>query len=158
MAVFCFLSQKNKETRYISKGGVDVKKLLSIVLIIVVILSTFSFCFVSTAIGESDAESQIVPRFSTISSYSVTFNISGLTASINIRLNSSYTTNLKIIAKLQKETSSGYEVVETWTASKTSAVTVSLSETKIINPLNNYRLRIEFVADEENIVIFRDPT
>lgn len=135
------------------------KKVLSIILCIVIIFSVFSIGLTSNAITDNESiENEVMPCFATIDSYIITFDISGLIASVDVRLVSSYYTNLSISAQLQKKTSSGYETVKTWTASATSDISLALSGTKTINPLNEYRLRIEFVADQENIVIFRDPT
>lgn len=50
-----------------------------------------------------------------------------------------------------------YEDVETWTATKTSSVFVGLSDSKIINPFSDYRIRVTFTADQESIVVFKYP-
>lgn len=56
--------------------------------------------------------------------------------------------------ELQKEKSSGYETVETWTDSKTGTY-LSMSESRNINVLSNYRLKITFNAGGETQVVYR---
>ena len=124
---------------------------------IVLLLSVFSFGFVTSATYGDNEECVIMPCWTSIDSYSAALDISGLTATAYVTLNSMYMTNLKITVQLQKETSTGYEDVKTWTASRTSDVSVTLSESKLINPLNDYRLRITMTADEETIVVFKYP-
>ncbi len=131
------------------------KKFLSVLMAMILMMSFFSFSFISNAIENDNSESIIMPRWATISSYSVGFEVSGLTASFNASLNASYYTNLKVVVQLQKETSTGYKDVETWTASRTSDVTITCTGSKIINPLNNYRIRVTYTADQESIVVFK---
>ena len=133
------------------------RKAISVLISIILVLSVFSFCFVSSAIEENNTKNEITPRWTSISSYSAVLDINGLTATADVALNSSYYTNLKITAQLQKETSTGYEDVKVWTASKTSGIHLGLNESKLINPLNDYRLRITMTADEETIVVFKYP-
>ena len=131
------------------------KKATSVFMAIVLLLSVFAFETISNAKNENASE--VMPRFASISSYSTNLDISGLKASIAVSLVPIYTTNLKIVVQLQKETSTGYEDVETWTATKASGVYLSITESKIINPFNDYRLRVTFTADKESIVVFKYP-
>lgn len=120
-------------------------------------LSVFSFGFVTNATENENSDSIIMPRWTSINSYTAGMDISGLTATVSASLTAGYKTNLKIVAQLQKETSTGYETVATWTETESSNVFVSLSETKLINPLNDYRVRFTFTADQESIVVFKYP-
>ena len=133
------------------------KKLLSILMVLALMLSAFSFSFVSNATENDDDESVIMPRWTTISHYTAGMDISGLTATVSASLTAGYKTNLKIVAQLQKETSIGYETVATWTETESSNVFVSLSETKLVNPFSDYRVRFTFTADQESIVVFKYP-
>ena len=153
--VFRFFVTKGRIYMIYNKRGESVKSFLSVLMSLVLLLSGFSFCFITNAFEEGGTENEIMPCWTSIDSYSVVLDINGLTATAYATLDSSYYTNLKITAQLQKETSTGYEDVKTWTVSKTSAVTITLNESKLINPLNDYRLRVTFTADQESIVVFK---
>ncbi|WP_298654032.1 hypothetical protein [uncultured Eubacterium sp.] len=56
--------------------------------------------------------------------------------------------------ELQKEKSSGYETVETWSESKTGTI-LSMSESRNINVLCNYRLKVTFTAGNETETIYK---
>ena len=56
--------------------------------------------------------------------------------------------------ELQKEKSKGYETVETWTSSKTGTV-LAMSESRNINVLCNYRLKVTFTAGKETEVVYK---
>lgn len=56
--------------------------------------------------------------------------------------------------ELQKKKSKGYETVETWTASKTGTI-LTISESRNINILCNYRLKVTFTAGNETEVIYK---
>lgn len=133
------------------------KKILSVLMAVALFISVFSYGFMTSAKVSNDIENEIMPCWTTIDSYIVGLDISGLTASFNASLNSSYYTYLKVVVQLQKETSTGYETVETWTTSRASDVTITCTGSKLINPLNDYRIRVTFTADEESIVVFRYP-
>lgn len=133
------------------------KKVLSIFMVISIMLSVFSFGFVTNAIENENTDNTIIPRWTSISKYTAGMDISGLTAYVSASLSPGYETNLEIVAQLQKETSTGYETVKTWTVTKASGHYISLDESKLINPLNDYRVRFTFTADQESIVVFKYP-
>lgn len=56
--------------------------------------------------------------------------------------------------ELQKEKSKSYETVETWTSSKTGTL-LSVSESRNINVLCNYRLKVTFTAGKETEVVYK---
>lgn len=62
--------------------------------------------------------------------------------------------NLKINMELQKEKSSGYETVKTWTSSNTG-ILLTMSESRNINILCNYRLKVTFTAGSETQVMYK---
>ena len=59
--------------------------------------------------------------------------------------------------ELQKETSSGYETVETWSAFESSGTYVSLEETKVINIFADYRMKVTCIAGNEQHVTYDYP-
>ncbi len=133
------------------------KKVISLLLVIVLVMSSFSGMLISSAVEGNNSENEIMPLWTSINSYTAGMEISGLKANFSTSLTAEYATNLKIVVQLQKETSTGYEDVETWTATKTSSVFVGLSDSKIINPFSDYRIRVTFTADQESIVVFKYP-
>ena len=56
--------------------------------------------------------------------------------------------------ELQKEKSKSYETVETWTSSKTGTV-LAMSESRNINVLCKYRLKVTFTAGKETEVVYK---
>ena len=56
--------------------------------------------------------------------------------------------------ELQKEKSKSYETVETWTSSKTGTL-LAMSESRNINVLCNYRLKVTFTAGKETEVVYK---
>lgn len=130
------------------------KKSLSIVLCMVMLFSAFSVSFVSNA-AVVDNSNEIMPLWTTIEGYGVGFEVSGFTATAVATLSSQVKTSLKIVVYLQKETSSGYETVETWTATKASGYTLGLEETKTINIFLNYRIKVVMTAGSETITVYR---
>lgn len=83
-----------------------------------------------------------------------TLTVSGIKAKCTALVQTSKSMNLSIKMELQKEKSSGYETVETWTDSKTGTY-LSMSESRNINVLSNYRLKITFNAGGETQVVYR---
>ena len=78
------------------------KKLLSILMVLVLMMSVFSFSCVSNATENDDDESVIMPRWTTISHYTAGMDISGLTATVSASLTAGYKTNLKIVVPVIK--------------------------------------------------------
>lgn len=129
------------------------KKSVSLLLCLAVMFSACSVSFIFYA-AEAEDNYEVMPLYTTIEGYVVDFNVSGLTAIAAASLSSQVSTTLKITIYLQKETSNGYETIETWTATRTGAA-LALEESKIINPFNNYRIKVNFVAGSESINVFR---
>lgn len=129
------------------------KKSMSIMLCLVMMFSIFSVSLISNA-AENESESTIMPRYSTIAGYSVGFDVSGFTATATVTLSSQVKTSLKIVIYLQKETSDGYETVETWTKTGTGYALL-LEESASANIFYNYRIKVVMTAGSETITVFR---
>lgn len=129
-----------------------IKKSLSVVLILTMLFSVF----VTNTYSIDENESTIMPRWSTISSVSTTFVISGLNSTSTVTLVSQYSTSLYIKIELQKEKSTGYETIETWTKTGTGVV-LSLEEKRLINVLADYRIKVTCTAGGETHVTYDYP-
>ena len=131
----------------------NVKKSVSILLILTMLFS----CFVivsSAAVIEDDYD--ITPYFTTIGSVTTSFTISGLNSTSSVALISKVSTSLYIKIELQKEKSSGYETIETWTKSGTGT-SLLLEETRLINVFSNYRIKVTCTAGGETHVTYDYP-
>ena len=129
------------------------KKTVSILLILTMLLSTFAITS-SAAVTEDDYE--VMPYFTTISSVATGFSISGLNSTSSVLLTAKTSTSLYIKIELQKEKSSGYETIETWTKSGTGTV-LSLEETRLINVFSNYRIKVTCTAGSESHIKYDYP-
>lgn len=129
-----------------------VKKAISLLLILTILMSTFAV--MSSAASEN--ESVVQPRFTTISSVTTAFSISGLNSTSSVALVAKTSTSLYIKIELQKEKSSGYETIETWTKSGTG-VSLVLEETRLINVFSEYRIKVTCKAGSETHVTYDYP-
>ena len=121
------------------------KKSVSILLILTMLFSSF-VVMSSAAVVEDDYG--VMPCFTTISSVDTGFTISGINSTSSVLLTAKTSTSLYIKIELQKEKSSGYETIETWTKSGTG-VTLLLEETRLINVFSNYRIKVTCKAGSE---------
>lgn len=128
------------------------KQSLSVVLILTMLISIFSIC----AYAELTEETVVTPRFTTISSIGTSFIISGLNSTSTVILSAKYSTSLYIKIELQKEKSSGYETIETWTKSGTGT-SLGLEETRLINVFSEYRIKVTCTAGSETHVTYDYP-
>lgn len=119
------------------------------------ILMVFSILIPTLSVSAAE-ESEIQPMAAVIDSYTYGISISGIKATCSATLQSSYAANLRITMELQKETSSGYENVETWTSSKYGSF-LSVSESKTINVFSDYRLKVTVTANTETKVSYDYP-
>ena len=103
-----------------------------------------------------DDDYGVMPCFTTISSVSTSFVISGLNSTSTVTLISKVSTSLSIKIELQKEKSSGYETIETWTKSGTG-YSLGLEETRLINVFSNYRIKVTCTAGGETHVKYDYP-
>ncbi len=129
------------------------KKSVSILLILTLLFS--SFAIMSSALTEED-ESVVMPRFTTISSVTTSFTISGFNSTSTVLLKAKTSTSLYIKIELQKEKSSGYETIETWTKSGTG-YSLLLEETRLINVFSEYRIKVTCTAGGETHVTYDYP-
>lgn len=129
------------------------KKAVSILLILTMLLSTFA---ITSSAAVVDDGNDVMPYFTTISSVATSFTISGLNSTSTVALYSKTSTSLYIKIELQKEKSSGYETIETWTKSGTG-VTLVLEETRLINVFSNYRIKVTCTAGSESHITYDYP-
>ena len=127
-------------------------KLNKFVLILLSILMIFGNVTVANATDNHDNE--VAPLYVNISNHFEQIEISGIKAKCTATLKSQKSVPLKIKMELQKEKSKGYETVETWTGSKTGTL-LSVSESRNINVLCNYRLKVTFTAGKETEVVYK---
>lgn len=130
------------------------KKIFTVLLSITMLLS----CSLSigAAVIDNDMDNSIELMYTTIETNSTSLTISGIKAKCAASLRSKKSTTLKIKMELQKKKSSGYETVETWTGSKTGTY-LSMSESRNINILCDYRLKVTFTAGTESTTVYKYP-
>lgn len=127
-------------------------RIRQITLMLLSLLMIFGSTFVSNAAVNND--SKISPYYVNISNRSASLSISGIKAECSATVQSNKSVALKIKMELQKEKSSGYETVETWTSSKTGTI-LAMSESRNINILCNYRLKVTFTAGSETEIVYK---
>ncbi len=130
-----------------------IKKSVSIILILTMLLSVFALN-PSAAVIQDNYE--IMPCFSTINSVATSFTISGLNSTSTVVLTSQYSTSLYIKIEFQKEESTGYKTLETWTKSGTGT-TLALEETRLVNIFADYRIKVTCTAGSETYTKFDYP-
>ena len=130
-----------------------IKKSISVVLILTMLFSVFALNS-SAAVVENDYE--IMPCFTTIHSVATSFTISGLNSTSTVVLTSQYSTSLYIKIEFQKEESTGYKTLETWTKSGTGT-TLALEETRLINIFADYRIYVTCTAGGETYTKYDYP-
>lgn len=129
------------------------KKCLGICLVITLLFSAFTFN--SSAVEEND-ENTIMPRWSVIDGIGIGFSISGIVSTASVSLTAKYSTRLYIKIELQKEKSTGYETIETWTQFANDTY-VALEKTRLINIFENYRIKVTCIADNEQQILYDYP-
>lgn len=93
---------------------------------------------------------------SNVSSNSCQLSISGINSTSTAEMTAAKSMSLSIKMELQKLKSGSYSTIETWTSSKTG-VSLSMSETRLINVLATYRLKVTFKAGSETLVRYAYP-
>ena len=129
------------------------RKTISILLILTLLFSSFAIIS-SAAVAEDDYG--VMPCFTTIDAVATSFTLSGLNSTSTVVLTSKVSTSLYIKIELQKEKSTGYETIETWTKSG-SGVTLTLEETRLINVFSDYRIKVTCTAGSETHVTYDYP-
>lgn len=130
-----------------------VKKSLSVILILTML---FSFFAINSSAETIKEENTIIPRWSVLQTVATSFTISGLVATASVSVSAKYSTSLSIKIELQKEKSTGYETIETWTKSGTGVV-LALEEDRLINILADYRIKVTCKADGETFTTYDYP-
>lgn len=132
-----------------------IKKVICLILTFTILVS--SLLIVSSAQSiENDDNEGIMPCFTTINTISTSFTISGIQSTSSVVLTAQGSNSLYIKIELQKEKSSGYETIETWTKSGTGTV-LSLEKTRLINVLSNYRIKVTCKAGSETNITYDYP-
>lgn len=122
----------------------NTKRLLAILICAVMVFS----CVQISALA-------VVPlRYNYVEKKECSFSISGANSTSKAKLYATKKMELSVTMELQKLKSGEYKTIETWSESKT-ATSIEMSETRIINVLSTYRLKVTFEAGNETIVCFR---
>ena len=132
-----------------------VKQFALIVLSMIMMLN-FNVSAIAASIDEKD-DSFIQPMYTTIGTNSAYISIRGIKATFNATVSSKYPTSLKIKMELQKETTNGYETIETWTKSN-HGNSMSYTESRNINVFSDYRLKATVTAGDESAVVYAYPS
>lgn len=130
-----------------------IKKSLSIILILTMLFSAFAINSFAESVEDDYG---VMPCFTTISAVTTVFSISGINSTSTVVLSSQYSTSLSIKIELQKEKSTGYETIETWTKSGTGTY-LGLEETRLINIFSNYRIKVTCKAGSETFTTYDYP-
>ncbi len=130
-----------------------VKKSVSILLILTIMFSVFA---INSSAETTNEDYGVMPCFTTISSVATSFTISGLNSTSTVVLKAQCSTSLYIKIELQKEKSTGYETIETWTKSGTGTYLI-LEETRLINVFSDYRIKVTCTAGSETYTKYDYP-
>ena len=138
-----------KEECIVTKQNKSIKQFVLIVL-------SFLMVFGNVAVADATVnyDNEVAPLYVNILSHRESIEISGIKAKCTAKLKSQNSVPLKIKMELQKEKSKSYETVETWTSSKTGTL-LAMSESRNINVLCNYRLKVTFTAGKETEVVYK---
>lgn len=129
------------------------KKSLCVLLVFTMLFSAFA---INSFAVESDDDYGVMPCFTTIDAVTTVFTISGLNSTSSVTMTTQYSTSLSIKIELQKEKSSGYETIETWTKSGTGTM-IGLEKTRLINIFADYRIKVTCKAGSETHVTYDYP-
>ena len=129
------------------------KKGLSFILIIIML---FSVLAINSSAESVEDEYPVMPCWSIISTVSTSFTISGINSTSTVVLTSQFKTDLYITIEFQKEESTGYKTLETWTKYAFGTYVV-LEETRLVNIFADYRIKVTCVAGNEQHITFDYP-
>ena len=148
----------NKKDNIYFKPEVDlISKLHKAISLILAMTVMFSLCLNVYAVDtDTPVEDDIISEYVNINTTNSSITISGVSAKCYAQLKAQSSVSLSIVMTLQKSTSSGYENVKTWSASKTGT-SISLSESKVINIFSSYRLKVTFTAGGETKTVYTYP-
>ena len=129
------------------------KNLIKVLAVALVVMTVFATCACAFASGAEEREEPT--RYSVINSASLSFTISGVTAYGAATLTTQKSASMQIVMTLQKQNSNGtWSNVKTWSKTGTGTY-LYLSQSKVINVLNTYRLKGTFTAGGETTTIYR---
>ena len=138
-----------KEGCIVTKQNKSIKQFVLIVLSFLMVFGN-----VAVAAAAVNYDNEVAPLYVNISNHFEQIETSGIKAKCTATLKSKRSVPLKIKMELQKEKSKSYETVETWTSSKTGTL-LSMSESRNINVLCKYRLKVTFTAGKETEVVYK---
>lgn len=120
------------------------------------ILLSFLILIGMTSIANAsvNGNNELAPCYINIANKSESITISSIKATCAASMSTNRTMRLTIKMELQKKKSNGYETVKTWTSSKTGT-TLSMSESRNINALCTYRLKVTYTAGNEQVVAYK---
>ncbi|MDD6603254.1 MAG: hypothetical protein PUE73_02815 [Eubacteriales bacterium] len=132
------------------------KKLKKIGAMLMALVMTMTACSTVYAANETDSSDTetVEARYVVIEDADCSLSVSGISAKCMATLSTKSSKSLKIKMELQKKKSTGYETLQTWTASKTGKY-LTMTESRNINLLCSYRLKTTFTARSETEVIYR---
>lgn len=131
---------------------INLKKLLCLLMSALMIFSISNAAYAAVP-----KEDMISPLYVSIDSTTSSITISGVKATCKASLTAKSSMSLKITMELQKEKSSGYETVETWTKNGTGKV-LSDNQSRTINIFSDYRLKTTFTAGSETVTLYSYPS
>lgn len=108
----------------------------------------------SVANASVNGNNELAPCYINIANKSESITISSIKATCAASMSTNRTMRLTIKMELQKKKSNGYETVKTWTSSKTGT-RLSMSESRNINALCTYRLKVTYTAGNEQVVAYK---
>ncbi len=127
------------------------KKLIAFLLVFMLI---FLLTVYNNALNTSALEQEVDGvKYSTILSNRSNISKNGIIVTCKASLEARYSTNLKIVMTLQKNTSSGYTDVKTWTTTGNGTY-LDAEESRAINILYTYRLKVTFTAGNESVTTY----
>lgn len=129
------------------------RKSLSLVLILTMLLSFFA---INSFANDTEDQYGVMPCWVSLNRVSTSFTISGINSTSSVSVSSQYSTSLYIKIELQKEKSTGYETIETWTKSGTGTYLL-LEEDRLINIFADYRIKVTCRADSETFTTYDYP-
>lgn len=123
---------------------------------IVSILLSFLILIGMTSVANAsvNGNNELAPCYINIANKSESITISSIKATCAASMSTNRTMRLTIKMELQKKKSNGYETVKTWTSSKTGT-RLSMSESRNINALCTYRLKVTYTAGNEQVVAYK---
>ena len=127
-------------------------RVVAIVLAVVTILIPMSLSAWAEELDTPEPDPEI-EEFASISTYNAHIEKSGISVTCSASLTAKYSTSLKIVMVLQKHTSDGYTNVKTWTKTG-NGIRLSMEESRTINILYTYRLKVTFTADGESYTAY----